>query len=91
MVAPAGIDWRADLAYTAAFLRLKLPPEFQPISPASAIAKRPTFPHPRINKTPVLDLHPLKEPEDPAQRHALRWSRKGKGGPTCPSPSLPGS
>src|SRR4051812_5412938 len=26
--APAGVDWRADLAWTAAYLRLQLPPEF---------------------------------------------------------------
>ena len=28
ITAPAGIDWRADFAWTAAFLRLRLPAEF---------------------------------------------------------------
>ena len=30
IMAPAGIDWRADLAWTAAFLRMRLPAEFHP-------------------------------------------------------------
>ena len=45
--APAGVDWRADLAWTAAYLRLQLPAEFHDADACSTpLARRLTRPSP---------------------------------------------
>ena len=41
IMAPAGIDWRADLAWTAAFLRLRLPAEFHQPGASTTPPARP--------------------------------------------------